>query len=398
MHGAPSTATGSVRPYPITAFGCATALGATTEATLAGLAAGHTGLGPLPASWNMPFETWYGVVPGTFAPLPPHLADRDSVQHRLCQHVFELVGAQAREAVARWGADRVAVLVGTTTGGIADTERHYPTFRDTGAFPPSFRLDRQHLLEGSASVIAALAGATGPRFTQSSACSSSLKVFGTARRLLDTGLCDAVLVAGVDSRCRFTLLGFQGLEVLSSSHCRPFGAHRDGINLGEGGGIAVVERSGTALAWLTGVGESSDAHHMTQPHPEGRGLASAMRMALGQAGATQVDLVNAHATGTRYNDAAEAAAIATLLPDRPPVVGTKGYTGHTLGACGAVEVALCLLALQHGWSPGTLTEPSLDPEIDVDVRVDRVEGPFARVLCTSAAFAGHNAAVLVEAP
>lgn len=388
------------RPYPVTAWTVSCALGADTDAVRAALRAGRSGLQPVGAERGLPFETWFGALPvAELAPLPRALAGRDSLQARMAAFLVEPVIGAARAAVARWGADRVGVVIGTTTGGIADTEARYLDFVAHGGFADGYDLELQHAMQSTSEVVAALVGATGPRWAQSSACSSSTKVFGSARRLLDLGVVDAVLVGGLDTWCRFTQLGFRSLEVLSTQRCAPFAADRDGINLGEGGALMLLERRGEARAWLHGVGETSDAHHMTQPHPEGHGLAEAMRRALLVSGvsASQVDLVQAHATGTALNDQAESLAIGAVLPHRPAVVGTKGYTGHTLGACGAVEAALCLMALEEGWCPGTLTRAPLDPALDIDVRTQAFAGPFRFALNLSAAFAGHNGAVLLEA-
>ncbi|MCB9665116.1 MAG: beta-ketoacyl-[acyl-carrier-protein] synthase II [Alphaproteobacteria bacterium] len=389
-----------VRPYPVTAWTVACALGADTAAVRETLRAGRSGLQPVGEARGLPFDTWFGALPVEDLPaLPAALAERDTLQARMAAHLTSGILAAARGAVARWGADRVGVILGTTTGGIADTEARYPDWTPEAGFPDGYDLARQHAMQATSEVVGALVGATGPRWAQSSACSSSTKVFGSARRLLDLGVVDAVLVGGIDTWCRFTQLGFRSLEVLSSRRCAPFAADRDGINLGEGGALVLLERQGEARAWLHGVGETSDAHHMTQPHPEGAGLGAAIRRAVLASGisARDVDLVQAHATGTPLNDRAESLAIARELPHGPLVVGTKGYTGHTLGACGAVEAALCLLALEEGWCPGTLTRAPLDPELAVRVSPDPVTQRFRYALNLSAAFAGHNGAVLLEA-
>lgn len=389
----------SARPYPITALSTASALGRTDAEAMQQLHAGVSGLRPRGHDLGLPFTTWFGEVPGELDALPDRLAAYDNRQARLLQHLAEPLRDALDRALSRWGPSRVGLALGTTTGGIGATEQRFPAWPD--AAPPPGWFTEQHNLHVTADLAAQLTGAAGLVLVQSSACSSSSKVFGTARRLLDLGVLDAVLVGGVDSRCRFTLLGFHGLGILSEHRCRPFSAERAGINLGEGGGLLLIEREGPPLAWLRGVGETSDAHHATQPHPEGLGLSRAIEAALTQAGtrADEVDLVNAHATGTELNDAAEALALSRCLPHRPLVVATKGYTGHTLGACGAVEVAMCVRALSEGWAPGTLSEGERAPEAaGLRLSSERVEQPFRYALNVSAAFAGHNAAVLLEAP
>ena len=171
-----------------------------------------------------------------------------------------------------------------------------------------------------------MSGITGPRYCISTACTSSAKVFATAKRLVDTNVVDAALVGGVDTICATTLHGFHALGVLSSIACRPFGENREGMNIGEGGALVLLERGGDGTVALLGAGESSDAHHMSAPHPEGIGAEAAIRAALAEArlDASAIDLVNAHGTGTPQNDSAEGAAIARVLGDRVPVASTKG--------------------------------------------------------------------------
>lgn len=390
----------SERAWPITAYGLACALGANTADALAALRAGRSGLVPVGETEGLPFTSWFGAVPGTLAPLPPALSAWDTRHARLVAHGVGEVREAIDRALVRWGPLRVGVVVGTTTGGMADTEARFPGWKAEGRFVDGYDMQRQHAQLATAELIAELVGARGPRMSQSSACSSSNKVFGTARRLLDLDVCDAVIVGGVDSWCRFTMLGFRSLEVLSSERCAPFSAARTGINLGEAAALLLIEREGHARALLRGVGETSDAHHMTQPHPEGAGLAASMREALLRSGLEpdDIDLVNAHATGTLYNDAAEAKALDAVLPHRPPVLATKGYTGHTLGACGGVEAIFCVASLEGGWAPATLTVAPQDPEIGLDVRTAPFTGRFRHALSTTAAFAGHNAAIVLEAP
>jgi 3-oxoacyl-[acyl-carrier-protein] synthase-1 len=250
-------------------------------------------------------------------------------------------------------------------------------------------------------VALAITGAIGPSFVVSTACSSSAKVFGDARRLIATGLCDAVVVGGVDTLAHITLRGFHGLEVLSASPCRPFSRERTGINIGEGAAFVLLERPGPDVAaigdvHLLGVGESSDAHHMTAPHPEGLGARLAMMRALDQAKipATEIDQINAHATATRLNDASEGRAIRELLGERVKVVATKGYTGHMLGAAGATEAVFIVDGLARGRVPASRGAEPLDETIGVDVslRAEPFDGRFG--LSNSFAFGGSNVSLL----
>jgi 3-oxoacyl-[acyl-carrier-protein] synthase-1 len=386
-------------PYPITALALRTALGDTEDAHVRALWGDDSGL----AARDDGLADWYGALrPTPLPPLPDALAAHDTRQTRLCAALVGDLSAAIAAAIARWGPDRVGVAIGTTTGGIADTEAAWPHWREHGVYPdgaafPDWLLAR-HELHLTADVIAALSGAAGPCLVQSSACASSAKVLGTARRWLDAGVVDAVITGGVDTACRFTLLGFGGLGILSKQRTRPFGLDRDGINLGEGGALLLVERDGAPRAWLHGVGETSDAWHPTQPRPDGAGLAEAMRQALAGLDPAAVDLVNAHATGTPANDEAEAAALAEVLPHGPWVVATKPLTGHTLGAAGAIEAALTVLCLEQGLVPATRTA-ALDPALP-PVRLARspTAARLRLALSTSAAFGGHNAAVALGAP
>jgi 3-oxoacyl-[acyl-carrier-protein] synthase-1 len=385
-----------VTPYPITALALRTALGDTEDDHVRALWGDESGVA------QRSDGLWYGALRTTPLPaLPPALAAHDTRQARLCAALVGDLSDAVAAAIARWGAGRVGVALGTTTGGIADTEAAWPHWRDHGVYPdgaafPDWLLNR-HELHLTADVVAALTGAAGPSIVQSSACASSAKVLGTARRWLDAGVVDAVITGGVDTACRFTTLGFGGLGILSARPTRPFAADRDGINLGEGGALLLVERTGAPRAWLHGVGETSDAWHPTQPRPDGSGLADAIRAALRGLDPTHVDLVNAHATGTPANDEAEARALADVLPHGPWVVATKPLTGHTLGAAGAIEAALTVLCLEQGLVPATAVGQP-DPALPaVRVAAAPTAARLRLAVSTSAAFGGHNAAVALGA-
>jgi 3-oxoacyl-[acyl-carrier-protein] synthase-1 len=211
------------------------------------------------------------------------------------------------------------------------------------------------------------------------------------------GLVDAALVGGVDALCEMTVRGFRSLGVLAEQPCRPFAAARPGINIGEGAALFLLERGAEAELALLGTGESADAHHMTAPDPTGAGAEQAMRAALDAAGldANEIDLINAHGTGTTQGDTAEAAAIARVFGARVPVVSTKGYTGHALGAAGAVEAALGLITIEHGFAPESLGANPIDPELPIAVLQARRPGAFRRVLSNSFAFGGSNVSVIL---
>jgi 3-oxoacyl-[acyl-carrier-protein] synthase-1 len=233
----------------------------------------------------------------------------------------------------------------------------------------------------------------------STACSSSGKVLASARRLIAAGVVDAVLTGGVDTLCHTTLRGFESLQALSRRACRPFSADRDGLSIGEGGAFLLIEREGEGRVLLRGVGESSDAFHMSHPHPDGLGARLAMEAALRQAGieASSVDHVNAHGTGTVANDVVEASAIASVLGRGALVTSTKCYTGHLLGAAGATEAVLAALAIERGFVPATLGADPLDPRIEIDVCVKGAKRLVRTAMSNSFAFGGSNVSILLGA-
>jgi len=390
-------------PYPITALSAVNALGTTLAAIAGALRAGRSGLAP--CTFPLPFQTFTGALPADLPAPPAALRSHDSRQCRLALLALEELAAPARAAVRRWGAARVAIVAATSTGGILETERAYAEHRRTGALPPAFDFDRMQGFPGIVDPVRAVTGADGVALVISTACSSSGKAFASARRLLRSGAADAAIVGGVDTLCDTTLRGFASLQALSPGPCRPFSARRDGLTIGEGGGFALLEREGDAAVWLLGTGESSDAHHMSHPHPEGLGARLAMEAALRQAGmgVGELDLVNAHGTGTPANDVVEAGAIAALLGEAAPrvsVISTKGYTGHLLGSAGITEAVLSGLSITGGFVPASLGAAPLDEAIALrGLRIPLATElrPVRRALSNSFAFGGSNVAVILGA-
>ena len=389
-----------MRPVPITALGLCNGMGMTTAEVLAGLRAGRSGLGACPPEIGLLGDATVGAMPGPLPPLPPGLSAYDTRQARIAALALaELAGPIAR-ARERWGARRVAVILGTSTGGIGASELAYAHHHAHGVLPEWYSVETSHALDAVLPVVCALTGLAGPAYMLSTACSSSAKVFGAAQRLIHLGLCDAALVGGVDSLCQLTIRGFAGLEVLSAAPCRPFASVRAGINIGEGAALCLLEREGEGPARLLAVGESSDAFHMTSQHPEGLGARLAMERALQGAGIgpADVDHINAHGTGTRQNDSAEGAAIAGLFGPGMTVVATKGYTGHQLGAAGATEVLFTVVAIAGGFVPMSVGAAPVDPEIAVRVTTAREVMRTRAAISNSFAFGGSNVSVLVGAP
>ncbi|NOY92090.1 MAG: beta-ketoacyl-ACP synthase [Deltaproteobacteria bacterium] len=378
------------RAWPITAFGAVNALGRSTREVMAALDAGTSGLGAPP--FDVPLQTFAGAVPGELPPLPAEYAAWDCRLARLGVLAYADVAQQVEAAVARWGAHRVAVVLGTSTGGLEATESALLEWKRGGALPASYDFRRQHGFDALGELLARMAGVEGPVYTLSTACSSSGKVMGVADRLLRAGVVDAVLAGGSDSLTRMTLQGFFGLGVLSAERCRPFGAGRDGINIGEGAAFVLLERAGDSQLRLLGVGESSDAHHMSSPHPEGRGAEEAMRRALDAArvAPAEIDWVNAHGTATKLNDQAEGRALERVFGREVPITSTKGYTGHILGGAGSAEAVFCLHALEIGRLPASLGAAPVDPVFDLDLVEEPREGDIRRVLSNSFAFGGSN--------
>ncbi|KIG15844.1 3-oxoacyl-[ACP] synthase [Enhygromyxa salina] len=392
---------------PITAYSACNGLGQTTAEVLDGLFAGRRGLTLADPSLGVP--TWVGAVPGELPALDASLRAYESRQARICALVTTPLIPAIERAKRRWGAGRVGLIVGTSTAGIAESERAWAHHRDHGRLPEGFTLERQHALYATVEIIRRLTGLRGPGYVVSTACSSSGKVFASARRLLAAGIVDAVVVGGVDSLCKLTVRGFASLEVLSPDPCRPFSSERRGINIGEGAALMLLERRGPGVEGtgveLLGVGESSDAHHMTAPHPEGLGARVAMERALQGAGvaAEEVDQINVHGTGTTKNDETESLAIRQLFGEQPAdrsglsVVATKGYTGHMLGAAGATEAVFVAATIERGELPASVGAGPLDPTLGLDVELERRARATRRVLSNSLAFGGSNVSVLLGA-
>ncbi len=383
----------------VTQFTLTTCLGRGIDAHREALIAGRSGLSPCDFE-DVDLDTWIGSVAGLNAPLPT--ADAVS-QHCRNNRLADLALAQdgfreaARAAVARYGARRVAVLLGTSTSGILDTEFAYRQ-RDpaTGALPSWFDYRSSNSISSLAEYVSRSLGTSGPCAVISTACSSSAKAFASAARQIACGLIDAAVVGGVDTLCLTTLYGFNSLEVLANGPCRPCDRRRDGLSIGEAGAFALLERDGAGALWLGGYGESSDAHHMSSPHPDGRGAGQAMGAALERAGLrpAEIDYINLHGTATPANDLAEGRAVAELFGAGTPVSSTKGATGHTLGAAGGVEAALCLLALQDGLIPGCIGTQEPDPEIRIGLALETRRAPLRHALSNAFGFGGTNCSLI----
>lgn len=305
-------------------------------------------------------------------------------------------------AIARYGADRIGVVIGTSTSGISGTEAALRQHAANGTLTAEFHYGQQEM--GSpASMLSMELGAGGPAYVHSSACSSSAKALASAARLLNMGLCDAVLCGGVDSMCAFTVAGFSALESVSAVQCNPLSANRNGINIGEGAALFLMTREPATVA-LRGWGESSDGHHMSAPDPAGGGARLSITQALQRAGidASQIDYINMHGTATVQNDAMESRVIRDIFGADVLVSSTKPFTGHTLGAAAAIEAALCWLAMQDANPDGKLPPHLWDGEQDAALPALNVAAPGACLnrplrwaLSNSFAFGGSNATLVL---
>ncbi|AKC86934.1 beta-ketoacyl-[acyl-carrier-protein] synthase family protein [Pseudoxanthomonas suwonensis] len=385
-------------PLAITAHTATTALGAGLHAQREALRAGRSGLRRNDFGDAPRLDCWIGRVGGLEqAPLPPPLADWESRNHRLAWMALHQDGfiEAARAAVARHGATRVAVLVGTSTSSIGETEAAYAQQVD-GRFPEALVRLLVHTPHALGDFVALATGARGPCMTVATACSSSAKVFALAARMLQAGLADAAVVGGVDTLCGSVLYGFNSLQLVSDEPCRPFDIQRRGLSLGEAGGFALLERDGQARGWLRGYGESSDAHHMSAPHPQGLGARRAMADALARAGLEPdaVGYLNLHGTATPANDSVEAQAVAAMFPETLHASSTKGWTGHTLGAAGIVESVLTLLALEDGLLPGTLNSRDPDPACGPQVRFETAQRRIDYAMNNAFGFGGNNCSLV----
>lgn len=305
-------------------------------------------------------------------------------------------------AIARFGTDRIAVVIGTSTSGVASTETALRQYAVDGSLPDAFHYAQQEM--GSpASMLAIELGISGPAYVHSSACSSSAKAMASAARLLNMGLCDAVLTGGVDTMCAFTVAGFSALESVSAAQCNPLSANRKGINIGEGAALFLMTREPAAVA-LRGWGESSDGHHMSAPDPAGGGARLSIKQALQRAGisASEIDYINMHGTATVQNDAMESRVIHDLFGADVAVSSTKPFTGHTLGAAAAIEAAICWLAMQDENADGILPPHLWDgvqdtslPTLNVVAPGTLLGRPVRWALSNSFAFGGSNATLVL---
>ncbi|MEO8314372.1 MAG: beta-ketoacyl-ACP synthase [Pseudomonadota bacterium] len=382
-------------------IGVICALGSGSDALRSALAPTR----PAPLSLNTPF--WPSPLPqGLVTEVLPSLDEFALRFQTRCNALllasYRQIEASVGEAIRRHGAGRVAVVLGTSTAGIGEAQKAFTRRTTQNDLPMDFCLAQQGL-GGPAEFLAQISGARGPCYGISTACTSASKAMASGARLLRSGLVDAVVAGGVDALNRFTLAGFDSLECVSKQPCNPMSANRNGINMGEGAALFLMSREETGIA-LTGWGESSDAHHFSAPDPRGQGATMAMCEALARARLQpgEIDYINLHGTATPQNDAMESLAVAGVFGTDIPCSSTKPLTGHTLGAAGAIEAAICWQALRdhesralppHWWDGQS--DPAL-PALSLVTAGMPSSVPLRRILSNSFAFGGSNAALILE--
>ncbi len=389
----------------LAALGIANALGNSPDEVWKRLVAGDTGRFVRRTGLAPERNILVGLVDAELSALAPALAEYDCRNNRLAAFVLDQIAAPIEAAISRFGRARVAVVAGTSTSGVGDAEKAIAHREKTGVLPGRFRA-AQLEFGGIAEFVATYLRTTGPAFTLSTACSSGARALASARSLLAMGVADAVVCGATDTICGLTCNGFSSLGLICEERTNPCSANRAGITLGEAGAFFLVLREEGGVQ-LTGVGESSEAHHMSAPDPDGSGALSAMRAALADASLSPADIayLNIHGTGTPANDAMECRAIDALFGDRVPASSTKPLTGHTLGAAGATEAAFCWQILEnaeggelvlppHRWDG--VADPAL-PRIDFLAEARRVPtGDSAHVMSNSFGFGGNNCTLVLS--
>ena len=390
-------------PLALSSLGVVSCLGSGQVATVAALRAARTGLRPCDFELA-PLPTFIGRVAGLEdEAITGPLAAYDCRNNRLVRRALDQDGfAHAvGRARHRYGPTRVGVFVGTSTAGILESENAFRRRSpETGLLPTDFNYQCVHNNYGLAAFVQRSLGLEGPALVISAACASTAKIFAVASRMISVGLCDAAVVGGADSLCLTTLYGFHSLQLTATGPCRPFDEERDGISVGEAAGFVLLERedrcaSGSGLV-LLGVGESSDAYHMSSPHPEGVGARRAMESALVAAGlsSTEIDYVNLHGTATKVGDRVEDHAVSAVFGNSTRCSSTKGLTGHTLGASGVLEAIIAGLGLIHGFIPASPTTRRVDPSFHANYVAAGLVASQARVMTNSFGFGGSNCSLI----
>ena len=394
----------------ITGIGTINALGTGIAAFVDGLRAGRCGIGTVSAFPTAGFRTTCAAAVPAIVP-PAWLADKVA-QHASRSALLALIAAHEAWSMAGLGAADAApmgIVLGTTTGGMATGEEAFRLWLQNADDPHRLAAWLETPVAVPIDHLARVFGFYGPRLTVSTACSSGANALGVAADWIRAGHVEAVVCGGTDSLCRMTYSGFNVLQALDRVPCRPFDKHRAGLTLGEGAAVFIFEdweraqaRGAPIIAEFVSSGVSADAHHLTQPKPDGSGAVLAMQRALaeGAVAPEEIDYINAHGTGTPLNDAIETRAIKSVFGTRAyavPVTSTKSMIGHCLGAAGALEALTCVLAMRERFVPPTATLQVADPECDLDYvpRSSRT-ATLHTVLSNSYGFGGNNTSIVLR--
>jgi 3-oxoacyl-[acyl-carrier-protein] synthase-1 len=351
----------------------------------------------------------FGAVLDTLPEVPSHLSRYACRNNQLSLAAFSCIEASVQATISNFGPERVGIVAGSSTAGLAEAEEAVRAWKQQGALTPSFDLVQLEY-GGVAEFLRQISGSLGPCYTISTACSTGAKALVSARTLLRLGVCDAVIAGAVDSLCQLTASGFFALQAISDDTPNPMSRGRDGLILGEGATWFLVTREEGGIQ-LLGAGESSDAHHMSAPDPTGRGAEECMRSALAEPGLdpSSVSYLNLHGTATPLNDAMESLAVERVLGRRVACSSTKPLVGHTLGASGAIEAAFCWLVLSRRRGSRLALPPhrydgDRDPELPelnlVGEGTEADAGDELIVMTNSFGFGGNNCTLVmgVEEP
>ena len=394
----------------LNALGLVCALGRDKQEVARHLFAGDCGGMREQAGWVPQRTLPVGAVQGNLAPLPADMSRHHSRNNQLLLEATLQIRADIDSAIQTYGRDRIGVVLGTSTSGIDEASQGLAHYLREKQFPPEYDYQQQEL-GAPANFLAEWLQLSGPAYVISTACTSSARALMSAQRLLDLGICDAVLCGGVDTLCKLTLNGFSALEAVSEQRCNPFSVNRNGINIGEAAVLFLMTRDAgdSQPIALLGSGASSDAHHISAPEPTGRGALQAMRKALDRANLQpeQIAYLNLHGTATQHNDAMESLAVATLFPTGVPCSSSKPMTGHTLGAAGALEAAFCWLSLSPDNRGQALPPHVWDGQPDPELPPLQWVTPATRLtsiaprylMSNSFAFGGNNVSLIIgDAP
>jgi 3-oxoacyl-[acyl-carrier-protein] synthase II len=392
----------------ITGAGVVTALGTGWKLNAAGFREGTTAFRPV----TLFDVSRQRVQSAAEVSIPTHLPPTKLSSRQLSRldRASKLLLLAAHEAWTQSGwepRENLPFVLGTTSGGMSVGEAYYRQAINT---PDSHRRQAERVSEYQAQRqaldVAEAFGFNGSVTIIANACASGGNAIGHAWHVIHTGQSDRVLTGGYDALSQLVFSGFDCLQALSPTQCRPFDAHRDGLALGEGAAVLALEsfesakkRGAEILAEVAGYGASTDAHHLTQPHPQGNAALASMRAACRAANVepAQITYLNAHGTGTPLNDSAEAAAINTWANGHAKnlfVSSTKASIGHLLGAAGAVEALICVMALREGWMPPTRTTQTIDPACGFQLLTSPREMQFDYALSNSFGFGGANASLV----